>query len=120
VLCGFLDSDLKSAADDILLRSAEPFEVEARDLRRARRFAPEPPETAEGEVQSAEDVAQEVEALRVRRYWPETGAYQAVVAEPEPAPSPAPVQPQEDLSDGVTPSADWGIDEDPDSYSAPV
>ena len=33
------------------------------------------------------------------------------------------VQPEpddEDLSVGVTPSADWGVDEDPDSYSAPV
>jgi hypothetical protein len=120
VLCGFLDSDLKGAADDILLRSAEPFEVEARDMRRARRFAAEPPEIADCGVQSAEEVAREVEALRVRRYWPETGAYQAVTIEPEPAPPPAPVQSEEDLSDGVTPSADWGIDEDPDSYSAPV
>jgi hypothetical protein len=122
VLCGFLDSDLKSAADDILLRSAEPFEIEARDTRRARRFAPEEPaEPAPSAVrgpQSAEEVARDVDALRVRRYWPEAGPYEPVATEPAPAP-PQP-EPQEDLPDGVTPSDDWGIDEDPDSYSAPV
>ncbi len=126
VLCGFLDPDLKSAADDILLRSAEPFEVEVRDNRRARRFAPEEPaepaqpESAVRGPQSAEEAVQEVEALRVRRYWPETGSH-AVVAEPEPAPPPAQApEPEEDLSEGVTHSDDWGVDEDPDSYSAPV
>jgi hypothetical protein len=40
VLCGYLDPDLKSVADDILLETPpEPFEIEARDLR--RRPAPE-------------------------------------------------------------------------------
>lgn len=104
VLCGFLDADLKSAADDILLRSAEPFEIEARDN---RRFAPE---RAELQRQSAEA---RVEQEPVQRYWPQATA----VAEPAPPPA---VQPEEELDDGVTPSADWGLDDDPDSYSAPV
>jgi hypothetical protein len=133
VLCGFLDSDLKSAADDILLRSAEPFEVEARDLRRARRFAQEEaeeesavrsPQTAEEATgHRPEATGQRPEATGHRpeatglgsdavsqvgpRYWPAASA----VAEPEPEP---------ELADGVTPSDDWGLDDDPESYSAPV
>jgi hypothetical protein len=100
VLCGFLDQDLKSSADDILLRSAEPFEIEARDT---RRFAP------------SEAIGHRPEATEAvsRRYWG------TAVAEPEPAPAP-PDQPEDELSDGVTPSDDWGVDEDPESYSAPV
>jgi hypothetical protein len=120
VLCGFLDADLKSAADDILLRSAEPFEIEARDTR--RRFAPE----------STMDSAQSTEPEPVRRYWPQPTAVAqpepeppapARAIEPEPAPRPAPPpapEPEKDLDDGVTPSADWGFDDDPESYSAPV
>jgi hypothetical protein len=96
VICGYLDHDLKGAADDILLRSAEPFEVKARDLRRFRRGAPEQVETIEPEP----------------------------VSQPElPAPTahePERAEPDGDLSEGVTPSADWGFDEDPESYSAPV
>jgi hypothetical protein len=125
VLCGFLGPDLKSAADDILLRSAEPFEIEARDIRRARRFAAEPPESAEGGVQSAEvrlEGSAEPQPVTAR-YWPEATA----VAEPEAAPRPATrppppptAEPAEELSDGVTPSEDWGLDDDPESYSAPV
>jgi hypothetical protein len=30
------------------------------------------------------------------------------------------VDAEEDLAEGVTPSADWGFDDDPESYSAPV
>ena len=124
VLCGFLDADLKSAADDILLRSAEPFEIEARDT---RRFAAR--SEAGGRRPEGEGPAEQVSS---RRYWPQATA----VAEPEAAPPPAapvepapvepasveaaPVEPEEDLDDGVTPSADWGFDDDPDSYSAPV
>jgi hypothetical protein len=33
VLCGYLDADLKGAADDILLRSGAPIDVRAEDLR---------------------------------------------------------------------------------------
>jgi hypothetical protein len=107
VLCGFLHADLKSAADDILLRSAEPFEIEARDNRRfAAATADRRPPTAEPEPQP--------------RYWPQPGA--VAQAEPE-APAVAqapPPEPEEDLDDGVTPSADWGFDDDPESFSAPV
>jgi hypothetical protein len=102
VLCGFLDADLKSAADDILLRSAEPFEIEARDN---RRFAPE---RAEGRGQSAEAVPEP-------RYWPQSTQVAQVEAQ-----ATAETAPEEDLDDGVTPSADWGFDDDPESYSAPV
>jgi hypothetical protein len=49
VLCGYLDSDLRGVADDILLEAGpEPFmegdagEIEARDLRREPRFEREP------------------------------------------------------------------------------
>jgi hypothetical protein len=126
VLCGFLEPDLKSAADDILLRSAEPFEIEARDNRRARRFAPEPePEAAEiadCELQIADNEPQA--PIQVRRYWPQATAVvepEPVAAEPEPPPpAPAPARPDEELDDGVTPSADLGFDDDPESYSAPV
>jgi len=106
VLCGFLDADLKSAADDILLRSAEPFEIEARDNR--RRFVP-----PESTVHSP----QPTEPEPGPRYWPQAGA--VAQAEPEAPPAP-PAEPEEELDDGVTPSADWGFDDDPESFSAPV
>ena len=50
VLCGYLDPDLKSVADDILLESNEgPFpEIQARDLR-TERFAREPEPVVEPE-----------------------------------------------------------------------
>jgi hypothetical protein len=113
VLCGFLDADLKSAADDILLRSAEPFEIEARDNR--RRFAPE--ESTEHGAQSTEP-----QVHVPPQYWPQSGGGVAQV-EPEAPPAPTPrAQPEREVDDddGVTPSADWGFDDDPDSFSAPV
>jgi hypothetical protein len=93
VLCGYLDSDLKGMADDILLetrqtQAPDPFEIEVRDLRR------EPPPPATVSARRSEADTSEFEAVE------ETQA-----GEPE----------------GVTPSADWGgLDEDPESYSAPV
>jgi hypothetical protein len=124
VLCGFLEPDLKSAADDILLRSAEPFEIEVRDNRRFRPKAEDEGPEAGGRG-SEEEARPQPEPVSVRRYWPGAGT---AVAEPEPvpspspapAPTPAPAPPDEDLDDGVTPSADWGFDDDPESYSAPV
>jgi hypothetical protein len=108
VLCGFLDADLKSAADDILLRSAEPFEIEARDNR--RRFAPE---------ERTADSAQRTEpVVSAPRYWPQSTV--VAPAEPSAPPAPPPTEPEEDTDDGVTPSADWGFDDDPESFSAPV
>jgi hypothetical protein len=107
VLCGFLDADLKSAADDILLRSAEPFEIEARDT---RRFAPP---TAERRPPTAE-------SQPAPRYWPQSSAVAQAEPEAPPAPATTPAAPEEELDDGVTPSADWGFDDDPESFSAPV
>ncbi len=81
VLCGYLEPNLKSVADDILLERGhptDPREIQVRDLRQERdteEFEPEP-EESEAEQPHLE---------------------------------------------GVTASADWGaVDEDPDSYSAPV
>lgn len=92
VLCGYLDSDLKGVADDILLETnPEPFvEIEARDLR-VRAAAPEPPPPEPEPVagDSNEDTAE----------------MEAVAVQPE--------------LEGVTQSADWGFD-DPEDYSAPV
>jgi hypothetical protein len=101
VLCGFLDADLKGAADDILLRSAEPFEIEARDTRRF----------SKPEVRAEEPAPAPVPVPVVKQYWG------TAVAEQEPPP---PLSPDDELSDGVTHSDDWGLDDDPESYSAPV
>ena len=93
VLCGYLDADLKRTADDILLTSNAPVEIDARDLREE-----EEPE-------------------------PETIEFEAVAekpkAKPKPKPKKKPDPAQEELDAGVTPSADWGFD-DADCYSAPV
>src|SRR3954463_7605522 len=42
VLCGYLGSDLRSAADDLLLTSSEPLEIRAADLRKEPPPDPEP------------------------------------------------------------------------------
>jgi hypothetical protein len=104
VLCGYLDADLKSVADDILLETREPFQIEARDLR-----PQQAPVTDELEaVQAAQP-----RARRMAEFRP---------AEEPTAPSPQPSEEAEleAAPEGVTPSADWGFDEDPESYSAPV
>jgi hypothetical protein len=75
VVCGYLGEDLWAVADDLLLRSPEPVEISARDLR-------------------VEEEEEETKA-----------------------------EPREDpvLAEGVTASADWApLDDDPESYSAPV
>jgi hypothetical protein len=98
VLCGYLDGDLKGVADDILLESPEPpapepFEIEARDLRR---------ETGPTTVSARRAEAETTDFEAVERRTPE--------------PAREPMRPPE--PEGVTPSVDW--DEDPRSYSAPV
>jgi hypothetical protein len=110
VLCGYLEPDLMSVADDILLETApEPFaleeerhsevRVEARDLRR-----PEPEPQPEPELETTEfDVLAEDE--------PEPAT--------EPAAAVASVEAPRHQPEGVTESADWGWD-DPEDYSAPV
>jgi len=102
VLCGYLDSDLKGVADDILLETnPEPFvEIEARDLRvRATEPVapplPDPPD--EDPEPRPEPVANESNE--------DTAEIEAVSVQPE--------------LEGVTQSADWGFD-DPGDYSAPV
>jgi hypothetical protein len=96
VLCGYLDSDLKAAADDVLLTSNEPLEIRAADLRQERpqAAAPPPPPPPPPELE------------------PEP--------EPEAESEPALAREKHAVEAGVTESADWDWDEDPDSYSAPV
>jgi hypothetical protein len=125
VLCGYLDADLKSVADDILIEThGEPLgEIEAHDLREAE---PEPePETEhvprfyrdetptfeepvtyepELEWEDAPDYEEEYDSE------PDTAEMEAVAVAQEPV--------QHEL-DGVTQSADWGWD-DPQDFSAPV
>ena len=97
VLCGYLDSDLKGVADDILLETnPEPFvEIEARDLR--------VPATAPRRLTAAA-------RARHNDSNEDTAEMEAV------APEPVPVQRE---LEGVTQSADWGFD-DPADFSAPV
>ena len=105
VLCGYLESDLRGLADDILLESAEPIEIEARDLR------------AESETSEIDAVPERPRRKAQPAEWRPT---QGPPVEPEPEPEPEPVPEQPEL-EGVTESADWGPpDEDPESYSAPV
>jgi hypothetical protein len=84
VLCGYLDSDLKGVADDILLEThAEPFmEIEARDLR--TQAPPEPEREPEPEPEREQDTAE----------------MQPVTVQPE--------------LEGVTQSADWGFEDPED------
>ena len=116
VLCGYLDSELKGIADDILLETnPEPFmeDIRARDLRQearepeAERAAPEvwEPELAEPEPPEPEPPAEREQ---------DTAELEALA--PEPVAEPVAAQPQ---LDGVTQSADWGFD-DPADFSAPV
>jgi hypothetical protein len=116
VVCGFLDVDLKSAADDILVQSGEPIEIRARDLRVTAAAhehtvvepAPEPP--------SAEPVPEPVSA---------PASASALAGEPvdvlrlelRDAPWELDV---DDSDSGVTPCADWDEDDDAASYAGPV
>ena len=110
ILCGYLDADLRRTADDILLTSGAPVEIEARDLR----AEPEPQTT---EIEAVAPPAPEKPKAKPRAKKPK----------PKPRAKPKPKQRatsneqrvQEELADGVTPSADWGFD-DADCYSAPV
>jgi hypothetical protein len=106
VMCGYLGTDLKSAADDVLLTSSEPIEIKATDTRRSR--------SPRGEPQTQLDADPGPEPGS-RPVWPQQEL------EPKSAPDQAP-QPRERhaVEAGVTESADWDWDEDPDSYSAPV
>jgi hypothetical protein len=135
VLCGYLDADLKSAADEILLGSGEPVEIRAQDLRVAEP-EPEPaperepePALAPGTWQLAEPEPEPEQETRQRELrfapFPEaaTGELPAIEEGSAscqlPAAGDADAEPDPDDS-GVTPSADWELDDDPASYSAPI
>ena len=142
VLCGYLDSDLKSVADDILIEShGEPLgEIEAHDMREEPdpdtvddRVTPphEPPRFHREEVPTFEepmtfepeleweaepDPEPDYEAEYDEAEYddePDTAEIEPVAVAAQPT---APVQHE---LDGVTQSADWGWD-DPEDFSAPV
>lgn len=95
VMCGYLDPDLRRVAESILLEAPEPFEIDARDLRK-----PEPaPEPAPEPVRKAE---------------PATTA-----AAPEPEPEPEPQLDLETVAGVTAAPLDWDYS-DPASFSAPV
>jgi hypothetical protein len=107
VVCGYLDADLKSVADDILLETtAEPHgEIRARDLR----AAPAPPAPLPHERGAPAAVRHEPRAPAAVRHEP-----RAPAADVEPDTSELEVAAVQPVLDGVTASADW------DDYSAPV
>src|SRR5215211_2462012 len=122
VACGYLDADLASIADDILLESDAPTEIEAHDLR-------EGPDTNEIEAHDLREGpdTNEIDARDLRE-GPDTNEIEAmeperegveVRQEEEPVPEEA-AAPEGGAPEGVTPSDDWGFSEDPDSYSTPV
>jgi hypothetical protein len=147
VICGYLDADLRSVADEILLEAApEPFagEIHARDLRgpapaweeELERFEPEPePDTAELEPVAAEPargakaaaspaMAPAAEAAAWAAPVTRDVAPAAVAAPRSAAPATqdvwASAPAHQPRLDGVTPSADWAWSDDPEDYSAPV
>src|SRR3954471_1019811 len=109
VMCGYLGTDLRSAADDVLLTSNEPLEIKATDLRQEPVMEPPPEPEPEPEPGS----------LPV---WPPPEPETIDTSMPDPMAAAArPPVPRErhTVEAGVTQSADWDW-EDPDSYSAPV
>jgi hypothetical protein len=130
VLCGYLDADLKSVADDILIEShGEPLgEIEAHDIREEPRFQrtadpPEVPVTFEPELEW--EAEPEYEPDYEAEY--EEAEYEQPEYDDEPdtaeiervEPVAVAHQPVQHELDGVTQSADWGWD-DPEDFSAPV
>jgi hypothetical protein len=105
VLCGYLGSDLRAAADDLLLTSSEPLEIRAADLR--KEAEPEPEPVADPDP----DPEPEAEMSEPEPELPDPMA---------PAAQPPLARERHAVEAGVTDSADWDWDEDPDSYSAPV
>ena len=143
VVCGFLEQDLKGAADDILVASGEPIEIRATDIRRQREAEAVAEAEAEQEPEYLLDPSPEPREPRFRsrpvpepepEREPEPEPVAARVAAPEPEPlrfelaeRDAPWELEEraaddDLDPGVTPSADWNYDLDDDAagYAGPV
>ena len=130
VLCGYLDSDLKSVADDILIEShGEPLgEIEAHDTRQEPRFQrdPDPPEEPmtfepelewEAEPDHEPDYGAEYEEADHEQPEYDDEPDTAEIERVEPVA--VAHQPVQHELDGVTESADWGWD-DPEDFSAPV
>src|SRR3954470_7876498 len=68
VVCGYLGSDLRAAADDVLLTSSEPIEIKATDTRRQEPPPPPPPPPPELESELDADPGPEPGSLPV---WPQ-------------------------------------------------
>jgi hypothetical protein len=118
VLCGYLEADLRRTADDILLTSGAPVEIEARDLREEPDPEPEPVTTEIEAVAAPAPPKPKPRAKKPRaKPKPRAKAKSRATGNGQRATKAEPVQ--EELTDGVTPSADWGFD-DADCYSAPV
>jgi hypothetical protein len=110
ILCGYLEADLRRTADDILLTSGAPVEIEARDLREDP--DPEPPKPAKPRATRKPRAKPKPKPrAKPKPKKRATGNGQRATGDEQPA--------QPELTDGVTPSADWGFD-DADCYSAPV
>jgi hypothetical protein len=134
VLCGYLETDLKGLADEILLRASGPGEETPPDrateeleaiesaILRVRRLTPERDEAERAENARAETERAEVEEPPLPEAEPPLEEPDPEpVEEPESIEEPEPIdEPEPDelepvgMLDGVTPSADW------DDYSAPV
>jgi hypothetical protein len=140
VLCGYLDADLAGAADEILLRSAEPIEIHAWDLRDDREDHPaEPGSHSAAEPPSDFDAPWELESEPGPPASDRVAPSQAASGDPQPPPEPpaasSPPGSSWVATAGLTtasrssppppsrqpaPATDPDYDEDPGSYSAPV
>jgi hypothetical protein len=131
VLCGYLESDLKSVADDILIETGgEPLgEIEAHDMREEPAPEPEPEVEHVSRFHREETPTfEEPMTFEPELEWEAEADYEPDYEEPEhdDEPDTAEIEPvavtaepvQHEL-DGVTESADWGWD-DPEDFSAPV
>jgi hypothetical protein len=114
VLCGYLDADLKSVADDILIEThGEPLgEIEAHDMREEAE-----PEFDFGPVPHISDPPRFHREEDPVTFEPDLEWEEPDTAEIEPVA--VAHQPVQHELDGVTESADWGWD-DPEDFSAPV
>ncbi len=114
VVCGYLEPNLRAVADDILLESSEPFHVEARDIR--PRATPSggargTPIAASGDEAAS---AQTSDGDATSTLPAEHGELRSAGATGDS------IAAEEGEPAGVTPSADWAPDDDPESYSAPI
>jgi len=111
LLCGYLDPNLRAAADEILLESGAEIEVSARDLRLDLGEEPyeQPPPDRDpveprqsGTVAAPAPAASEPDVDRIEPWHPRGERFEA------------------GPGDSVTASADWDFDGDSAGYGAPV